>query len=141
MGHYLGIDAGTSGMRACIIDEQQQLIVGTALPLPPSRINGDQVEQDPANWWQTCCELLDELFGHIPAATIRALAIDGTSATSLLCDSKGSPLSPALMYNDQRARSQAKRLTNLNAAQLQRPFRPFEPHGRRSARRVFFGCR
>lgn len=113
MGHYLGIDAGTSGIRACVIDEQQRFIAEAALPLPPSRVDGDHVEQIPTDWWQTCCAVLDELFTHTPAEAITALAIDGTSTTSLLCNHSGKPLTPALMYNDQRARSQASQIAAL----------------------------
>lgn len=113
MGHYLGIDAGTSGMRACVIDEQQRLIAECALPLPPSRTEGDRVEQQAADWWQTCCTLLDVLFSRVSASTITALAIDATSASSLLCDHSGVPQTAALMYNDRRARSQSQRLLAL----------------------------
>lgn len=108
MGNFLGIDAGTSGLRACIINDQQQLLAESTLPLPGSTINGDKVEQQPADWWQTCCDVLDELFRNVDPSTINALAIAGTSSTSLLCDDNGHVQTPALMYNDQRARAQAQ---------------------------------
>jgi sugar (pentulose or hexulose) kinase len=117
MGHYLGIDAGTSGMRACVIDQQQRLIAESALPLPPSRIEGDRVEQHATGWWQTCCTLLDALFTDVPASSITALAIDATSASGLLCDHSGLPQTAALMYNDRRARSQAQQLATLRKDQ------------------------
>ena len=97
MGHYLGIDTGTSGLRACVIDEQQRLIAESALPLPPSRTDGDHIEQLPADWWQVCCSVLDEVFMQTPAVEITSLAIDGTSSTSLLCNADGKPLTPALL--------------------------------------------
>lgn len=41
---------------------------------------------------------------------MRALAVDGTSATLLLSDAQGRPLGPALLYNDSRARAEADRI-------------------------------
>lgn len=113
MGLFLGIDAGTSGMRACVIDEQAQPVAESALPLAPSTTEASHIEQQPQDWWQVCCELLDDLFSRIDPADISSLAIDGTSSTCLLCDRHGSPQSAALMYNDGRARQQADVLASL----------------------------
>jgi len=50
---------------------------------------------------------LGTLFLEIAPQQVRAIAVDGTSSTLLLCDNKGVPLTPALMYNDSRAQRQA----------------------------------
>ena len=49
------------------------------------------------------------LHRHLPAA----IAVDGTSASLLLVDGTGTPVTPALMYDDQRAREQARQLRTL----------------------------
>ena len=87
-----------------------------AHPLPAPAREGDRVQQDPALWWQTVQGLLDAFCDRIPATEVRALAVDGTSASLLLCDALGRPLGPALMYNDSRARAAAARIAALAPA-------------------------
>ncbi len=68
------------------------------------------MEQAPELWWQAVEALLDELFTRVAPGRIAALAVDGTSGTLLLTDAAGSPLGPALMYNDNRATAEAARI-------------------------------
>lgn len=58
------------------------------------------------DWWLAVVETLRELTAQRPGK-IRALSVDATSSTLLLCDGKGLPLGPALMYDDRRADEQA----------------------------------
>ncbi len=75
--------------------------------MPPPQRRGPEVTQDPALWWTATREALGQLVTTVAAQRIRAIAVDGTSASLLLCDAAGAPLAPALMYNDQRARAEA----------------------------------
>lgn len=104
---FLGIDLGTSGCRGMAIDARGDVVAEVRQPLPPSRHgrNGE-AEQDPADWWQAVLALLPTLAAQCAGYHPRALAIDGTSASLLLTDSDGIPLTPALMYDDSRARAQ-----------------------------------
>ncbi len=107
MDAYLGIDFGTSGCRCCVIDRHGQWLetVRQALPAPQRRERA--VEQQPEIWWAALGDCLDRLGTRLDLSRIRAICIDGTSSTLLLCDASGRPLSPALMYNDSRARQAA----------------------------------
>lgn len=96
---YLGIDFGTSGARAVVVDAagqtQAQASVSFAL--------GNQ--QDWADSWQ---ETLYALLEQIPMQwrqRLGAIAINGTSSTVLLCDAQGRPLAPPLLYSDGRGLS------------------------------------
>jgi sugar (pentulose or hexulose) kinase len=104
---YLGIDFGTSGCRGSVIDAGQHVVAEARVPLPPPQRSVDAVEQDPAVWWSALETMLAELGTRIPLADIGAICVDGTSSTLLLCDAQGTPLAPALMYNDTRAREAA----------------------------------
>ena len=110
MTRYLGIDFGTSGCRSCLIDADAriQAEVRTALPAPLR--SGSAVEQDPGLWWDALTENLDQLASQHPLVQLRALCLDGTSATLLGCDRQGNPVTPALMYNDARAQQAAARI-------------------------------
>ncbi|MCL4315811.1 MAG: FGGY-family carbohydrate kinase [Gammaproteobacteria bacterium] len=100
---YLGIDLGTSGCRALVINQAGAISAQAAQPLPAPVRDGARVGQDPALWWQALAATLHELARRIPLRDIAALAIDGTSGTLLMCNTYGAPLAPALMYNDARS--------------------------------------
>jgi sugar (pentulose or hexulose) kinase len=110
VAHYLGIDFGTSGCRACVIDAGQRKVAEARTPLPPPLQHGGALEQDPAVWWAALETVFAELRTRIDLADIAALCVDGTSATVLICDASGTPLAPALMYNDTRAREAAQQV-------------------------------
>ncbi|MDH5786037.1 MAG: FGGY-family carbohydrate kinase [Chromatiales bacterium] len=99
---YLGIDFGTTGCRACIIDGSGTVLAEAAEPLPQPLRNGECVEQDPSLWWGALERLITALPGRF-RAQLKSMAIDGTSGTVLLADRDGTPITPALMYNDARA--------------------------------------
>lgn len=93
-GTAIGIDIGTSGVRAALVDSlRQPLALGTA-PIPPER------RRDPTAWWEAVATALDALRAHADLSGVRALAVDGTSGTVLPIDPNGIPLAAASMYND-----------------------------------------
>lgn len=111
---YIGIDLGTSGCRAVAIDRERQILAEarTALPEP---VRGDTgvVEQDPLIWKDALFRVLRELTGQLVSFEPGALAADGTSSTLLLCRPDGTPLGPALMYNDSRSRAEAEEISTV----------------------------
>lgn len=118
---FLGIDLGTSGCRAQVIDAAGAVLGEARAPLPASqRPAHGASEQHAANWWRATCEVLDAIPADL-RRRIRALAIDGTSATLLVCDAGGTPLHPALMYDDARAVDAARRIAD--AAPVDSPAR------------------
>jgi sugar (pentulose or hexulose) kinase len=114
VNHYLGIDIGTSGCRGCLLDSAGAVRAQAAVGLPAAVARNGRSEQDPRLWWQALCRLLDTLAGGDPGlAAVSALAVDGTSASLLLAAADGSPLGPALMYNDARAADQARAVARV----------------------------
>ena len=72
---YIGIDAGTSGIRACAIDASAQILSEITLPLPPPLTDRDGVRQSPAVWAKAMFEVIVELKAHIDLRQIKAMAI------------------------------------------------------------------
>jgi hypothetical protein len=101
----IGVDVGTSGLRAVALDAAGEVLARAAEPLPAPRRTADGgVEQDPRVWWEALVRTLRHLTGHHAlAGRSCALSLDGTSATVLLTAADGRPLGHALMYNDRRA--------------------------------------
>jgi len=103
---FLGIDFGTSGARACVIDQAKSIVWEHRVDYPfPEK-------QDPIEWRSALYTLLNALPQDI-ACKLHGLAIDGTSGTVLLCDAELEPCSAALLYNDQRSREQAEQLKDI----------------------------
>jgi very-short-patch-repair endonuclease len=100
---YLGIDFGTSGARASAIDAQKNMLWEQRVAYP------DAAAQTALDWRNALHTLLSDLPKDI-AVSLRGIAIDGTSGTVLLCDAHLEPVSPALLYNDNRAHEQATQL-------------------------------
>lgn len=107
---FLGVDIGTSGCRAAAIDDDARVLAQATAPLPASRRDGAAVEQDAAPWWNALRAVIGDLARQIDLSHARALAVDATSGTVLLADAHGNALTPALMYNDNRAVAEAQLL-------------------------------
>lgn len=97
--YYLGLDFGTSGARAIAIDDQGEIQASIAVGFDAPRDRRDWFEI----WRAALAELLTRLDRDV-RRQLRAIAIDGTSATVFLCDRDGQPWGEPLMYNDDRAR-------------------------------------
>jgi len=105
---YLGIDFGTSGARAIIIDADGVIAKQIRYPWSPMTTPGD---------WITCWKTaLWSLLGEIPrdlCSLIGAIAIDGTSGTILLTDANGQPVDAPLLYNDSRGGAMLTKLSSI----------------------------
>jgi len=104
---HIGIDLGTSGCRACAIDDNGAEAAFSRATLPPPDRSDTGSTQAPALWWQAVETVLDDLLTRTPRDQVRSIAVDGTSATVLVTDADATPLAPALMYDDSRARDAA----------------------------------
>jgi xylulokinase len=107
---YIGIDLGTSGCGVVAIDGDENILARASAPIPVPMKHDQQVTQDANLWWKAVSAALTHIFKEVPAAKVAAISVDGTSGTLLLCDKKGVPVTPAMMYNDNRAVSQAEKI-------------------------------
>ncbi|HEY9906830.1 MAG TPA: FGGY-family carbohydrate kinase, partial [Thermosynechococcaceae cyanobacterium] len=104
-GCFLGIDFGTSGARAVAIDAESEICAQASCSFA-----------DSADWVATWREALFDLLGQLPQwqrSQVRAIALNGTSSTALLCDESGNSLTEPLLYSDDRAAPELERLREL----------------------------
>lgn len=104
---FLGIDFGTSGVRGTIINPEQEILWETSLSFSPA------AEPNLPLLWQ---ETLWELLAAIPVDVkpfLKAIAINGTSASVLLCDALGNLLDAPILYNDNRGREVQAKLQQI----------------------------
>lgn len=113
MSCLLGIDAGTSGIKAIVLDETGK-IIGTGYrecnlitPRP------GWVEEDPIDWWNACCGAVAEavkVSGRGKA--IVSIGISGQMQGSTLLGTDGEPVDRCIIWMDQRASAQANMLNS-----------------------------
>lgn len=96
MNFYLGIDFGTSGARAIVINAEGVIQGETKYSFTEASLAPTTV-----TWKRALFALIEQIPQEIRRG-IKAIAIDGTSSTVLLCDATGQPLTEPLMYNDDR---------------------------------------
>jgi xylulokinase len=103
----LGIDLGTSSVRAMIIDADN----GRQLALEGEGYNVDiprpgHAEQDPDLWVKTADAVIARAVANagIPASTIKAVSFSGQMHGLVCIDKEGRPLRPAIIWQDQRSK-------------------------------------
>ncbi len=109
---YLGLDFGTSGARACVLDGAGAVVHEARVAYP----DGHGQSQTPLDWREALHTLLRQLPESI-TPKLQAIAIAATSATVLLCDAELEPVSPALLYSDDRARKEAEEIKQFAPAE------------------------
>lgn len=102
MNLYLGIDFGTTGARAIVIDAEGVVQAEAQYPFVETLGMGKACLTHTASGWQKALFTLIEQIPKELRTQIRAIAIDGTSSTVLLCDATGQPLTEPILYNDGR---------------------------------------
>ncbi|WP_255513625.1 FGGY family carbohydrate kinase, partial [Tychonema sp. LEGE 07203] len=110
MNLYLGIDFGTTGARSTIIDSQGTIHCETEYTFA----NAQQSEL-PSVWQNALSAVIEQIPPTI-RNQVRAIAIDGTSSTVMLCDTDGIPVCEPILYNDARGAAVTQRLRAIAPA-------------------------
>ena len=107
----IGIDLGTSGVKALLLDGDRVLGAAHA-PLASSRPQPGWSEQDPEHWWAATCACLDTLAAEQPKAlrAVRAIGLAGQMHGATLLDGAGNTLRPCMLWDDGRSAPQCAEL-------------------------------
>ncbi len=112
MALYLGIDLGTSGLKAVFIDEAGTIVAsgyrgyGIDIPQP------GYAEQDPQVWWASLCAAVREALksGAVAPRAVAGIGFSGQMHSTVLLDANARVLRPAILWCDQRATGEARRI-------------------------------
>ncbi|MDE2434967.1 MAG: xylulokinase [Sphingomonadales bacterium] len=99
---YLGIDIGTSGVKAVILDAGGKVRAQASAPLTLSRPHPLWSEQDPADWWIATEAAVLALPADLRSA-VEAIGLAGQMHGATLLGADDRPLRPAILWNDGRA--------------------------------------
>ena len=112
MAVHIGIDLGTSGIKAVLIEDLSRVIAVASEPVAVSRRHVGWSEQDADLWVATVLGCLDRLAAEAPRemAAVRGIGISGQMLAALILDGDLRPLRPAMLWNDQRALAECAEL-------------------------------
>lgn len=114
---YLGLDLGTSGLRAVLVDSDGQVVGAADTHYGVSHPHDGWSEQDPADWITACESAVAALREqHAQAfAAVRAIGLSGHMHGATLLDRTDSVLRPCILWNDTRSSVEAAALDALPA--------------------------
>jgi xylulokinase len=114
MARLLGIDVGTSGAKALLIDEAGRVLCSSTSSYPLSIPQPLWAEQDPEMWWQGVQECLAE----VELGSIDAIGLTGQMHGAVFLDADGEVIRPAMLWNDQRTSAECRRIEAMLGPRL-----------------------
>ncbi|WP_260923475.1 xylulokinase [Novosphingobium sp. 9] len=106
---YLGIDLGTSGVKAVIVDDGGIVVAQATARLDVSRPQPLWSEQSPADWWAATEAAIGELDAGL-RGKVRGIGLSGQMHGAVVLDKADRVLRPAILWNDGRAGPQCAAL-------------------------------
>lgn len=144
MAHLVGLDIGSTAIKAVRFDERGRVVVAASAVVSVSRPSERAVERDPEEVWSAATRVLRRVARRLPR-TIRALGITGCGNGAIFLDGRCRPLRMGILSSDTRARdflpdppAQGQQAYPGQMAALLPWFRQQEPRASRRLRHVLF---
>ena len=120
--HLIGIDVGTGGSRAVLIDAAGRIVASATVEHQPFvSLQTGWAEQDPGDWWRASAAAIRSAItkAAIPAEDVKAVGLSGQMHGAVLLDETDEVLRPAIIWCDQRSGEQCRQLTeNVGGSRL-----------------------
>ena len=119
--YLLGIDVGTTGTKALLIDPQGALTASVTTEYPLRTPRPLWAEQDPEDWWRATITSINRVLRQSGAKKeeIAGIGLTGQMHGLVLLDRQGAVIRPCILWNDQRSSVQCTSITEtLGASQL-----------------------
>ncbi|MEP5729406.1 MAG: xylulokinase [Sulfitobacter sp.] len=104
---FIGLDLGTSSLKAILIDDAQQVLAEHSEPLTVQRPKDGWSEQDPKSWCDAAVVALQALTAQSDCRAVRGIGLSGHMHGATLIDAQDVPLRPCMLWNDTRSHVQA----------------------------------
>jgi xylulokinase len=106
---YLGIDVGTSGIKAVIVDDKGQVAAESHASLTVSHPHPLWSEQDPSDWWSATNSAVSHL-DAVARSKVRAIGLAGQMHGAVLLNKARKVIRPAILWNDGRSGAECDEL-------------------------------
>lgn len=104
---HLGLDLGTSGLKALVIDDAQIIVAEAHAPLCVQRPHPGWSEQRPADWIAAAEAVLDQLAAQGALNGLASIGLSGHMHGATLLDASNDVLRPCILWNDTRSHAEA----------------------------------
>jgi xylulokinase len=113
MGYLMGVDVGTSGTRALMVDESGKVVASATAEHPLSLPAPGWAEQNPADWVDTAVATVRRVLAEsgVPGAEVKGIGLSGQMHGSVFLDGADEVIRPALLWCDQRTGKQCEWIT------------------------------
>ena len=117
---FLGIDVGTTSVKAVLADADGTVVAHAAAGYPTQSPRAGWAEQQPHDWWAAVVSSVQAVMaGHAPAE-VGALGVSGQGCAVTLLSGEGDLLRPAITWQDNRAEPQSAQLRERCGPEFQR---------------------
>ena len=106
---YIGLDLGTSGLKAVLIDERQQILAEASAPLTVQRPAEGWSEQQPASWIAAAETVMGQLAAR-GQGRVQGIGLSGHMHGATILDASDRVLRPCILWNDTRSHVEAAAL-------------------------------
>ena len=113
VGYLLGIDVGTTGAKALLVNEKGEIVARSTHEYPLYTPRPGWAEQNPADWWQATVNAIRDVASApgIKASEIVGMGLSGQMHGSVFLDAKNEVIRPAILWCDQRTADQCDWIT------------------------------
>ncbi|HTS62097.1 MAG TPA: xylulokinase [Candidatus Acidoferrales bacterium] len=106
---WLGIDVGTGGSRALLVDERGAVRAGYTAPHEEMHMERPLwAEQRPGNWWDAVADAVRGVLAKagVSGADIKGVGLSGQMHGLVILDADNQVIRPSLIWCDQRSQAQ-----------------------------------
>lgn len=107
---YIGIDLGTSGLKAVLVNDEQAIIAESHAALSLMRNHEGWSEQNPADWIRAAEQAFNDLAASFNLSCVKAIGLSGQMHGTVFLDKDDKVLRPAILWNDTRSYQEARNL-------------------------------
>jgi len=108
---FLGLDVGTSGVKAILVSANGDVVASATTPLTLSTPRPGWAEQHPDDWWNASVRSIQDVLAKQPGARVAAIGISGQMHSSVFLDASGKVIRPALLWCDGRTTAECREIT------------------------------
>lgn len=104
---YIGLDLGTSSLKAILIDDAQEILAEHTVPLTVQRPSDGWSEQDPQSWCDAAIVALKSLTSQHDCSGVSGIGLSGHMHGATVVGHDDTPLRPCMLWNDTRSHAEA----------------------------------
>jgi xylulokinase len=108
MNLWLTFDIGTTGTKAALLDEAQNVLATSYSSYETTRDQNGKVEQNALDWWQAVSKTARDLASHSEFSKTSSIVVTGQMQNVTLLNETGESLRPTILYSDSRAQAESQ---------------------------------